>query len=234
MKLKQLRKMVLLLLVYVLVGSPWPGFCSQKRDVHLNERFLQAAQKGDYEDLQNLLDLGAEVNARGKYGDTALIWAALRGQAKMVQYLLAKGAEVNAKNDVKETPLILATDNKNVAVVRLLLAHGADINSKRYDGATPLMIASRYADVEMVKLLLAAGANPKEKDNAGQTALDYTAYFDLSLPAEISEPQPRKKMSLRGLSKAPGSGEPTRVEQVRALLHQYGGETGVPRDTPPR
>src|SRR5215470_6021696 len=67
--------------------------CAQENDL------FNAAGKGDLVRVQTLLTNGTDVNAKGKNGGTALLWAAYFGQAEVVTALLDKGAEVNAKDD---------------------------------------------------------------------------------------------------------------------------------------
>jgi ankyrin repeat protein len=55
------------------------------------------------------LELGANVNAVNKYGDTALHGAAWRERGESIlQLLVDKGANVNAKNNRSWTPLVIA------------------------------------------------------------------------------------------------------------------------------
>ena len=55
------------------------------------------------------LELGADVNAANKYGDTPLHGAAWRERAdSIIQLLVEKGAHVNAKNNRGWTPLVIA------------------------------------------------------------------------------------------------------------------------------
>ena len=68
--------------------------------------FVPAAARGDLPGVEcNLRDEGADVNAAGEDGQTALHWAAYGGRLEMAELLLAAGADVNAKNDAGRTPL---------------------------------------------------------------------------------------------------------------------------------
>ena len=58
---------------------------------------MLAAFRGDAADVINLLERGADVNARDRDGDTALMFAAYRGHALVVALLLQYGANVYAR-----------------------------------------------------------------------------------------------------------------------------------------
>lgn len=220
----------LLLLAIFLLSSPTPGFCGEADAAKLNEQFLKAARRGNFEEMKKLLSKGADVNAHGRYGETALFFTTVRGDANAVHFLISKGANVNAKNDLKETALLMATQNKNIEIVKILLSHKADVDSKRYDGATPLMIASRNADLEMVQLLLSSGANTNVKDNTGRTALDYTAFLDVSFPAAKQKTEKPRGVRLRGLTTAaPTQEQRARLEKIQVLLKEHGGRPGKPQ-----
>jgi ankyrin repeat protein len=55
--------------------------------------------------VQYLVDQGADVNARDRYGRTALYLAAENGQLSIVQYLVDQGTDVNAIDALGTTPL---------------------------------------------------------------------------------------------------------------------------------
>lgn len=55
-----------------------------------------------------LLELGADVNAVGEYGWTALHGAAYNGFEEMIQFLVAKGAKTDIMDQFGQTPLSIA------------------------------------------------------------------------------------------------------------------------------
>ena len=58
---------------------------------------MLAAFRGDTAAVINLLERGADVNARDRDGDTALMFAAYRGHGLVVALLLQYGANVYAR-----------------------------------------------------------------------------------------------------------------------------------------
>ena len=61
--------------------------------------------KGHNKSVLLLLERGAKINARNKYGNTLLHVAAMNGHTEMVLFLLDKGIKLTAKNNAGSTPL---------------------------------------------------------------------------------------------------------------------------------
>lgn len=58
---------------------------------------MLAAFRGDIQAVRELLLAGADVNARDRDGDTALMFAAYRGHTEIVSLLLYYGANIYAR-----------------------------------------------------------------------------------------------------------------------------------------
>ena len=132
---------------------------------------MGAAVRGHTETVRALLEKGAEVNAKGNTGRTALMEAALEGYTETVRTLLEKGAEVNAKDNAGWTPLFWAAFSRRTDTVRALLEKGADVNAKNKYDDTALIHAAYAGDTDTVAVLLEKGAEVNAKDDMGKTAL---------------------------------------------------------------
>ncbi len=128
-----------------------------------NQQLLQAAKIGDIKRTENLIKHGADVDAKGRYGWTALYLATKYNHVKTVQLLLNSEADVNARNNNGSTALQRAVDNKHVEIVQLLLSKGADVNAKDNSGRIILNNAVFLGNVKIVKALINAGADIEAK-----------------------------------------------------------------------
>src|SRR5215211_7800302 len=123
-KTMSLRRIILLSLMMAL-----PLMVRAQGDAKqgLNDQLWEAARKGDVATVQTLLDKGADVNGKFRYGTTALFKAAERGHTEVVKLLLARGADASVKDTFYgATAMTWALDNKHVEVVRALLEKSAE------------------------------------------------------------------------------------------------------------
>jgi ankyrin repeat protein len=93
-----------------------------------NEQLIEVAPLGDVQKIMAALRRGADVNARGQYGNTALNIAAGNGHVEAVGLLLSAGANLENIGGADMTPLMNAAFAGHARVAEILLAHGAKIN----------------------------------------------------------------------------------------------------------
>ncbi len=113
---------------------------------------------GNKEEVELLINKGADVNSKDISGGTVLMGAALNGHIEIVKLLIDKNANLNATDNESNTALIYATMNGHKDIVELLLNIGADINLKSKEGATALNYAEKKGFEEIVNMLKKAGA----------------------------------------------------------------------------
>jgi ankyrin repeat protein len=132
------------------------------------QSLLEASEAGNHDAALAALKTGADVNARGPDGTTALIWAAYNDDAELVAKLVDAGADANAKNEFGASALSEAAIAGYADVVAALLEGGADANITNPEGETPLMAVARTGNVEAATLLLDAGADVNAIELWGQ------------------------------------------------------------------
>jgi ankyrin repeat protein len=162
----------------------------------LDKQLMDAIRDGDSIEVRNLLELGADSNARDDSGDTALMRGALYADMDVMQSLAARGAKASARGQDGASPLLRALHDVNKA--RLLLDRGAPVDDMvmvaaarvpgcrglldllfardgngraAVQGYTALMASAGNGDLSAVKCLLDHGADVQARMSNGYTAL---------------------------------------------------------------
>ena len=136
-------------------------------DSSLNKELLEAAGKGNIQDVQRLLMEGADINARDEEGTTALLRAAFLGHTEMAKILL-KNANLDAEQ--KLTAMMWAERNGHTETARLLKQAGVKIADASLN--EQLLYAAIKGDIREVQILLNIGAKVDTKESTdGSTAL---------------------------------------------------------------
>ncbi len=152
------------LFVFLLLLTP-AATLAQDNKQQLNDQLWEAARGGDAAAVTALLDKGADVNAKFRYGATALFKAAERGNVDVVKVLLARGADATVKDTFYgATAMTWALDNKHVEVVRAILEKDAT------SVADVLMSGVREGDATLVEVALARGTAKPETLTAALAA----------------------------------------------------------------
>lgn len=124
--------------------------------------------------LALLLAAGANVEAQGPSGLTALHLACYLGNTRTAEQLIDAGANVEARQAEGYTPLMMAANAQQEEAVELLLRKGADANAEDNDQSTPIMFAAQHGHSGIVRALLAAGADVQRRGKHGLSAFDFS------------------------------------------------------------
>ncbi|SMF54237.1 Ankyrin repeat [Tistlia consotensis] len=136
---------------------------------------FDAAGRGCLAEAETLVEAGAAIEARDRFGNTPLLIAARMGHEDLVAYLLGQHAAVGQTNLAGSSALLRAVLAGRRKVVELLLSAGADPNLANKQGVTPLDAATFSGEARLVKILLAAGADPQAEDRSGKAPIVYAA-----------------------------------------------------------
>jgi ankyrin repeat protein len=128
----------------------------------LPENVERRTKADEYEDvIRILLEKGADINVRDKWGRTALMIAAKSGQSEIVRLLLDWEADLHARDERGYTAMMYAAWKGHSEIVRMLLDRGADVN-----GAD---LKTGYTSV----LLAALGIEEEEERDSFSTGDDF-------------------------------------------------------------
>jgi hypothetical protein len=198
---------LLLLLLAALFLSAFPALAQDPKQ-ELNDQLFEAARKGDAAAVAALLDKGADVNAKFRYGTTALFKAAERGNIEVVKVLLARGADVSVKDTFYgATAMTWALDNDHVEVVRALLEKSPD------SAGEVLLTGVREGKVEFVRAAL---------DRGGLKAETLTSALASAMTGDS------KNDEISALLKKAGAVPPPEVDAatLQSYVGKYKGEPG--------
>jgi hypothetical protein len=173
----------------------------------LNDQLFEAVRKGDVAAVTAALDRGADVNAKFRYGTTALFKAAERGNVEITRILLDRGADAKVKDTFYgATAMSWAIDGKHVQVVRLLLEKATD------EIEDVLLTGVRESNPELVKIAL---------DHGGLQAQSLTVALAISSAD-------KKNAAITELLKKAGAKPPLQVEAatLQTYAGKYKGDTG--------
>jgi ankyrin repeat protein len=190
------------------------------------ESLKDAAMFGNLNEVQQLIAMGADVNAVTACNRTAISLAIQMGKIPVISALLDAGANPNLSDETDDgldanSPLMEAASTffatNRGEMVRLLIKRGANLNQQDADGRTPLMHALRYSDMDVIEILIKAGADLDIRDKEGNTAL---MMAELNQSSKVVNILKQSGASLHGLKEiellqAVDSGD---IDGVRKLL----------------
>jgi Ankyrin repeats (3 copies)/Domain of unknown function (DUF3471) len=174
----------------------------------LDEELLTAARKGDLPGVKALLEKGASLEAKSRYGQTPLFFAARNGHEEVVKFLLAKGASTNVNDTFYKMSLLAATADKGyTAIVKALLDAGAS------GAGEALEAGAERGSTEMVAMVLATGkATPADLTKA------------LTAAEQVKKPEVVELLTKAGAKPAPAPTAQIDAEILKRYVGTYKGD----------
>jgi ankyrin repeat protein len=165
---------------------------------------------------------GADPNAPGQNGKTALHLAAWLGTSAFVPILLRGGADVNCKNWNGDTPLHHAAKQGRCDIIEMLLAGGADVNAENNHRQLPLIHALNGKQRRAETLLREHGGVASLQQN------DIIVTWTTGAQGKKIDPRYLTQEALREFDlSCPGRrvvGSPIALKRRRKLMFMFGTE----------
>ncbi|XP_014439646.1 GA-binding protein subunit beta-2 [Tupaia chinensis] len=139
--------------------------------VDLGKRLLEAARKGQDDEVRTLMANGAPFTTDW-LGTSPLHLAAQYGHYSTAEVLLRAGVSRDARTKVDRTPLHMAAADGHAHVVELLVRNGADVNAKDMLKMTALHWATEHHHRDVVELLIKYGADVHAFSKFDKSAFD--------------------------------------------------------------
>lgn len=139
--------------------------------VDLGKRLLEAARKGQDDEVRTLMANGAPFTTDW-LGTSPLHLAAQYGHYSTAEVLLRAGVSRDARTKVDRTPLHMAAADGHAHIVDLLVRSGADVNAKDMLKMTALHWATEHRHRDVVELLIRYGADVHAFSKFDKSAFD--------------------------------------------------------------
>ncbi|XP_076764170.1 ankyrin repeat domain-containing protein 40 isoform X1 [Xylocopa sonorina] len=111
----------------------------------LEERLKKAVWSGHTDVIQELLNLGVDVNARNPIdGWTPLHWACKKGFLDIAALLLKNGADKNIRSDIGETPAFVCTNPQILQLLDVPVDSQRTISEPAVHNAMPKYMKNDY------------------------------------------------------------------------------------------
>ena len=147
--------------------------------------FIDNVVKGDYDEVNRLINEGVDIHKVFGCNSNALLAAALYGHTEICRLLIEKGINVNQiESNMGRNALMITINTRieetnrrvpkeNVEICELLINAGIDINHVDKNGFNALLIAAIIGKKEICKMLINAGIKNECEKEKCEFALHY-------------------------------------------------------------
>ncbi|HET9222073.1 MAG TPA: ankyrin repeat domain-containing protein, partial [Roseiflexaceae bacterium] len=138
----------------------------------MNNSLIAAAERGDTAGVRQLLQDGANIDARDERGRTAVMAATHGNRVDTVAALIEAGADINIRDNRLDNPFLYAGAEGLLDILKLTIAAKADTRLTNRFGGTALIPAAERGHVAVVEELLThTDVDVNHINNLGWTAL---------------------------------------------------------------
>ncbi len=134
---------------------------------NLCQQLIDAVKGGSVEDVERLLEQGADVHCTdGEYGLPPIHRIGDKPSVAVTQLLISHGADFNAMQP-EGSPLMMCAYCGYLALAKVLLENGAEVDLAVPEGGeTALHMAAVTGKLDLAKLLVGAGADVNRVTNS--------------------------------------------------------------------
>ncbi|MBT2762379.1 ankyrin repeat domain-containing protein [Paenibacillus sp. ISL-20] len=120
----------------------------------MDRELIEFAEQGNPEQVRQLLQSGANINATDEQGRTAVMAATYHNHVGTVEALIQAGADINIRDHQLNNVFLYAGAEGMMDILRLAIEAEADVTLTNRYGGTALIPASDRGHVEIVQELL--------------------------------------------------------------------------------
>jgi len=137
---------------------------NKKPSIATNTELLRAIRMMDYDRVNSLISIGADVTFRDEFGSDALYYSVVYPRTEIFQLILTKAPKLNSVYEEHKNILHIAIESGleekgYFSIIEALINSNVEINLQDDHGNTPLWYACTYYIVnrQTIKLLLEKG-----------------------------------------------------------------------------
>ena len=104
--------------------------------------------------MQTLIHHKANVDAVGKYGDTALFYASTNGNCETMKLLISNGADINILDHNGASATIWAIQYEQIETTKMLIESNAELDLKSFKGNTAFSMALWKGEKDIMNIII--------------------------------------------------------------------------------